>query len=176
MSMSKLFCLSRDSFKKIAPATGMCKWIAHSTLPSQQMPTISTNPSYSSGLWINWSNFSTRCRDWGKNMGCSHPIEKLTWVFRSPLSLYPCMVWILQAMYSSLNRVFLSFARRCTCYTCNYAYSAIPCDKENSSKNLKNWMETIHIIMTMEMWLVKPPWISICLVQNYKTKSSYLYG
>jgi hypothetical protein len=38
----------------------------------------------------------------------------------------------------SQTEFFWSFRLRCACYTCNYAYSAIPRDKENSWKILKN--------------------------------------
>jgi hypothetical protein len=35
-------------------------------------------------------------------------------------------------------RLKITFRLRCACYTCNYAYSAIPRNKENSLKIIKN--------------------------------------
>jgi hypothetical protein len=41
------------------------------------------------------------------------------------------------------------------------------------SKILRIEMETNHIIMTMGIYQIEPPWVSICLIQTYKTKYRY---
>jgi hypothetical protein len=49
---------------------------------------------------------------------------------------------------------------------------AIPRDTSRQgkfSKILRIEMETNHIIMTMGMYQIEPPWVSICLIQTYKT-------
>jgi hypothetical protein len=61
----------------------------------------------------------------------------------------------------------ITFRLRCACYTCNYAYSAIPRDKENS---LKNYQELNHIIMTIGIHSIEPPWVPICSIHTYQTK------
>jgi hypothetical protein len=35
------------------------------------------------------------------------------------------------------------------------------------SKLLRIKMENYHIIMTMGMYRIEPPWVSICLIQTY---------
>jgi hypothetical protein len=37
-------------------------------------------------------------------------------------------------------------------------------------------IENYHIIMTMGMYRIEPPWVSICLIHTYKTKYRYLYS
>jgi hypothetical protein len=59
---------------------------------------------------------------------------------------------------------------------CNYAYSAILRVRKIPSKLLRIEMENYHIIMTMGMYQIEPPWISICLIQTYKTKYRYWYA
>jgi hypothetical protein len=71
---------------------------------------------------------------------------------------------------------FLSFRLSCTCYTCNYAYSAIPCVRRILLKLLRIEVETNHIIMTMGIHSIKPPWVPICLIQTYRTKYRYWYA
>jgi hypothetical protein len=43
-------------------------------------------------------------------------------------------------------------------------------------KLLRIEMETNHIIMTMGIYRIEPPWVSICLIQTYKTKYRYWYA
>jgi hypothetical protein len=61
----------------------------------------------------------------------------------------------------------ITFQSRCVCYTCNYAYSAIPRVRKILSKLLRIEIETNHIIMTMGMYQIEPPWVSICLIHTY---------
>jgi hypothetical protein len=37
----------------------------------------------------------------------------------------------------------------------------------NILENIKNQVENYHIIMTMGMYRIEPPWVSICLIQTY---------
>jgi hypothetical protein len=48
------------------------------------------------------------------------------------LLIHNLMFWLKQEACSESNWVFLNARDRGARYTCNYAYSAIPCDKENS--------------------------------------------
>jgi hypothetical protein len=73
-----------------------------------------------------------------------------------------------------LNGVFrmdvgleIMFRSRCACYTCNFAYGAIPRVRKILSKLLRIEMENYHIIMTMGMYRIEPPWILVCLIQTY---------
>jgi hypothetical protein len=44
---------------------------------------------------------------------------------------------------------------------------AIPRVRKILSKLLRIEMENYHIIMTMGMYQIEPPWISVCLIQTY---------
>jgi hypothetical protein len=59
-------------------------------------------------------------------------------------------------------RLKITFRLRCACYTCNYL------QRDNSRqgkfmKLLRIEIENYPIIMTMGMYRIEPPWISICL-------------
>jgi hypothetical protein len=70
----------------------------------------------------------------------------------------------------SVTEFFWSFRLRCACYTCNYAYSAIPRVRKILKKLLRIEIENYHIIMTMGIHSIEPPWLPIWLIQTYKTK------
>jgi hypothetical protein len=46
----------------------------------------------------------------------------------------------------------------------------------DTSKLLRIEMENYHIIMTMGMYRIEPPWVSICLIHTYQTKYRYWYA
>jgi hypothetical protein len=53
---------------------------------------------------------------------------------------------------------------------------AIPRVRKILSKLSRIEMENYHIIMTMEMYQIEPPWASICLIHTYETKYRYWYA
>jgi hypothetical protein len=62
----------------------------------------------------------------------------------------------------SITEFFITWRLRCACYTCNYAPTAqYLATRKILLKLLRIEMENYHIIMTMGMYRIEPPWVPI---------------
>jgi hypothetical protein len=72
-------------------------------------------------------------------------------------------------------RLKITFQLRCACYMCNYLQRDTSLQGK-FMKLLRIEIENYPIIMTMGMYRIKPPWVSICSIHTYQTKYRYWYA